>query len=292
MSFSSEVKESLAQKRRKKDRNAEAYILGLIGFGAELRADCVRFNTKNQTVCECIWQDLLDYFDINSDVKYGLTSRIEITDDKDSIMSMISSVVDEGIEDSIDTFLSDDWSRQAFCIGAFMSGGSVSDPERSYHLEFDTRYKEFSEILFKVLSDLGANVKITKRKGHYIVYVIEYDSIVLVLNAMGATSAVMQLYEIQAEKEVRADLNRITNFETANVSKITKASVRQRQAIEKIIECGRFEGLEEPLQQMARVRLENPDTSLKELGELMNPKLGKSGVNHRLERLIQIADEL
>lgn len=182
--------------------------------------------------------------------------------------------------------------KRAYIRGAFLGGGSVSNPEKTYHLEFVTSNEEHSKDLCKLINSFGLNSKIVLRKDNFIVYLKEGEQIVDLLNIIQAHNALLKLEDIRILKEMRNNINRIVNCETANLSKTINASIRQITNIEYIDSVIGIEKLPENLIDIAKLRLENRDASLKELGEMLNPPIGKSGVNHRLRRLDELADEL
>jgi len=289
MSFSSDIKSKLTENKINKN-SLMAYALGFIGFGAEIRAESVRFTTENESVAKSIQNYLTEIFGIKGILEEIRGYRITIGDNKERIMEKIAEIADCTSNGSIKNNMPDDNRKKAFITGAFLTGGSVSDPNKSYHIEFVTRYREFSEILKEVLKSFDINARITERKGQFIVYLKEYEAVASVLGIIGAGNAVLELYTVQVEKEMRNDINRRINFETANVDKITKASAKQIQAINILINNGKFEKLPDVLKEIGRLRKDNPDVSLKQLGEMLSPPIGKSGVNHRLERIIEIAE--
>jgi len=182
--------------------------------------------------------------------------------------------------------------KRAYIRGAFLGGGSISNPERTYHLEFVTHNQEHSEDLCELINSFDLNAKIVLRKENYVVYLKEGEQIVDILNIIGAHSALLKLEDIRILKEVRNNINRIVNCETANLSKTINASLRQIKNIEYIDEVMGINNLPENLVDIARLRLTHRDASLKELGMMLVPKVGKSGVNHRLRKLEGIAEEL
>ena len=182
--------------------------------------------------------------------------------------------------------------RAAYVRGAFLGGGSVSDPNSRYHMEFDARYEAYAEQLRAILEECGITAKVTCRKGRYIVYVKGYEQIAGVLGIIGDVTAAMDFYNITVEKYLRNNANRRTNCEVANIDKIAKAAAAQIMAIKKLEKSGELERLPKPLREMARLRVENPLDSLSELGEKTNPPIGKSGVNHRLKRLSETAENI
>lgn len=289
MSFSSDIKSRLIENKSDK-KSLMAYALGLIGFGAELRADSVRFTTENESVAKSIQKDLYELFKIDCICEEVRGYRITIKDKKEKILVKIAEFADLSVSDCIKSNMPEESEKKSFITGAFMTGGSVSDPKKSYHIEFVTRYREFSIVLQEILKSFGLNARITERKGQFIVYVKEYEAIAFILGLIGAGSAALELYTVQVEKEMRNDINRRINFETANVDKITKAAAKQIQAINVLMKNGKFEKLPEVLKEIGRLRKDNPEASLKQLGEMLSPPIGKSGVNHRLERIIEIAE--
>ena len=182
--------------------------------------------------------------------------------------------------------------KRAYIRGAFLGGGSISNPEKTYHLEFVTNSKEHSEDLCNLINTFGLNSKIVIRKDNYVVYLKEGEQIVDLLNIIEAHTSLLKLEDIRILKEVRNNVNRIVNCETANLAKTINASIRQINNIKYIDSVIGINNLPENLIDIARLRVENRDASLKELGEMLNPSVGKSGVNHRLRKLDEIAEDL
>ena len=180
----------------------------------------------------------------------------------------------------------------AYIRGAFLGGGSVSDPGVRYHMEFDARYEVYANQLCKILEKCGIKSKITYRKGRFIVYIKGYEQIADALGIMGDIAAAMEFYNATIEKNIRNNANRRANCEVANIDKIAKTAALQEAAIRKIQKTTGFSNLPKPLREIAKLRMENPFDSLKELGEKANPPIGKSGVNHRLKRIEEIANKL
>ncbi len=181
---------------------------------------------------------------------------------------------------------------RAWLRGAFLSVGSMSDPRKSYHLEFVCGGKAQAEQLRDVLSEFQIEARIIGRKKYQVVYLKEGAGIVDLLNVMGAHVSLMELENMRILKEMRNSINRRVNCETANISKTVTAAGRQIEDILLIRDRYGFENLPDNLRQMAEVRLEYPDAALKELGGYLEPVVGKSGVNHRLRRLSEIADKI
>ena len=171
-------------------------------------------------------------------------------------------------------------------------GGSISNPEKTYHLEFVTHSEEYAVDLSKLINSYGLNSKVIQRKNSYIIYIKEGEQIVDLLNIIGAHSCLLELENIRIMKEMRNNVNRLVNCETANLSKTVNAAVRQVESIKLIQSQIGLQRLPKNLREIAELRLNYPDESLKELGEMLDPPVGKSGVNHRLRKIEKIAEEL
>ena len=181
---------------------------------------------------------------------------------------------------------------RAYLRGAFLCVGSMSDPRKSYHLEFVCDEKAQAVQLQMILQEFQIEAKIIRRKKYDVVYLKEGSGIVDLLNVMGAHVSLMNLENLRIVKEMRNSVNRRVNCETANISKTVTAASKQIEDILLIRDKYGFGKLPDNLRQMAEIRLEYPDAALKELGEYLEPSVGKSGVNHRLRRLSEIADKI
>ena len=201
--------------------------------------------------------------------------------DGDAILDKINSIIVGSI-----------CCKRAFIRGSFIATGSLCNPEKNYHLEFVENSLEFAENLKELINSFSVDSKVVKRKKHFVVYIKEGEQIVEILNIMSAHKALMDLENVRILKDVRNNVNRIVNCETANLNKIVNASVKQREEIEYIQRTVGLSYMPEQLEEVAILRLQYPDLSLKELGEKMVPPVGKSGVNHRLKKIISIAENL
>jgi len=178
--------------------------------------------------------------------------------------------------------------RRAYLRGAFLSAGSILNPENSYHLEIYSDSQQHAENIAALIKTFAIKVKITERKNGYMVYLKDSEQIADFLNVIGAHAALLDFENVRILKDLRNRINRLVNFETANVTKTVKAAVRQAQAIKAIAEHIGLESLSPPLRELAYLRLEHPEASLVELGQMLQPPLSKSGVNHRMRRLEKI----
>ncbi len=186
----------------------------------------------------------------------------------------------------------DDGSRRSFLRGAFLAAGSVSDPEKFYHLEFVCQSLPAAEFLQDLISSFGEEGGIVARKNSQILYFKGSDEIVELLGLMDAPKALMLFENIRIVKDMRNSVNRKVNCETANISKTVSAAVKQLGDIEYIRDTEGLGSLPANLREMAEIRLRYPEAPLRELGSRLNPQVGKSGVNHRLRKLSEYAEQL
>lgn len=182
--------------------------------------------------------------------------------------------------------------KRAFIRGAFLAAGSISAPEKFYHFEIVCTTMEKAHQLQEIIKFFNIDAKIVERKKHFVVYIKEGSGIVDILNVMEAHVSLMELENVRILKEMRNSVNRKVNCETANLKKTVSASVKQIEDITYIRDTIGLSGLAKGLEEVAKARLDNPEASLKELGGMLNPPVGKSGVNHRLRKICEIADGL
>ncbi len=182
--------------------------------------------------------------------------------------------------------------RRSFLRGAFLATGSISDPEKSYHFEIVCATMAKAEQLRAIMATFDIEAKIIRRKRYFVVYIKEGSQIVDILNVMEAHVALMNLENVRILKEMRNSVNRRVKCETANINKPASAAVKQVEDITYIRDTVGFGKLAEGLEEIALKRLEHPEATLKELGLMLNPPVGKSGVNHRLRKLGSIAEAI
>ena len=180
--------------------------------------------------------------------------------------------------------------KRAFIRGAFLGAGSINNPENAYHLEFVISNENNLKILKEMLKEMDVQTKALITKSRYSIYIKEGEEISKLLALIGANKAVMQFEDIRIKKEMRGKVNRIVNCETANLNKTINAAIEQIGAIKKLQKDGRFNKLDDNLKEIAILRIENPDMSLIELGKLLKEPVGKSGVNYRLKKIVEIAN--
>ncbi len=188
--------------------------------------------------------------------------------------------------------LSRDCCRRAYLRGAFLSAGFISDPSTGYHFEILSQDERGADLLIELFAGFDIKARKSLRKKHYVVYIKESEAIADALNVLGVHKAMMELVEARILRDVRNDVNRRNNFDTANIMKAVTTASRQIEDISYIRQSEGFDNLPGSLREMAKVRLEHPESSLSELGTFLVPPVGKSGVNHRLRKLSEYADAL
>lgn len=179
--------------------------------------------------------------------------------------------------------------RNAFLRGVFLKCGSVNSPDKENHLEMKAGTEMNADELCIFLREMGLEAKISRRRGKYVVYFKDGDSIFHILSVMGAQKCAFDLVNTQIEKNIRNNVNRVNNCEMANMQKSANATVRQLDAIRELMQDERFENLPEKLLYTATLRRDNPDLSLTDLANAHEPPITKSCVNHRLEKIIKLA---
>lgn len=286
MSFSSDVKEELA-KHISPGRHCQiAELAAILHFCGEYGRDkdgrySIGFQTENSSVVTKGFTLLRKTFNIDTD---GLADQEQ--------MSVFLSKIGDFDEPVNGLLLKNSCCRRAFLRGAFLSVGSMSDPQKGYHLEFVCTEEAKAEQLREVMQGFGIDAKIVLRKKYYVVYLKEGSCIVDLLNVCEAHKALMDFENLRILKEMRNSVNRRVNCETANITKTVNAAARQIEDIEYIRDYYGFQNLPENLRRIAEVRLEHPDAPLKELGNYLEPPVGKSGVNHRLRKISELADKI
>lgn len=291
MSFSGEVKEELA-KRISPARHCQiAELAALMHFCGQYgvvgrdedggRLFAIGFQTENVSIVRKGFTLLEKTYNINTDTALKEREMREILEKIGNLDEPVSSLL-----------LKNFCCQRAFLRGAFLSVGSISDPAKGYHLEFNCGSEVQAGQLRELIKGFGIDSRVILRKKYYVVYLKEGSGIVDLLNVCEAPVSLMNLENLRILKEMRNSVNRRVNCETANIAKTVNAAARQVRDIEYIRTHYGFENLPRALREMAEIRLENPDTPLKELGECFEPPLGKSGVNHRLRKLSELADKI
>ena len=286
MSFSSDIKEELGRQYSKSRHCQMAELSGMIELDGRIdeQDGTMYFKTDNSVLLEkyAILMRKVFELDISKPISKEETDRIMQT----FKWNRLEGATTNGL------ILQNTCCKRAFIRGAFLAGGSMSDPNKSYHFEIVCHTHEQAKQLQSVMQSFDTDAKIVERKGHHVVYLKEGSQIVHMLNVMEAYVALMNLENVRILKEVRNTINRKVNCETANINKTVNAAVKQVEDIELIRERIGLDNLPENLREMALLRLEYPEATLKELGNYLEPPVGKSGVNHRLRKLSAIAEDL
>lgn len=309
MSFSSQIKEELAETAGSARHCQIAEIAALLSMGGQVAGvdkghPKVIFRTENLLVARKYFTLLRKTFNINTEISVRRNlflqkngNYILLVSKQEDVEKLISAarmkpLAESGQWISGNRILQNDCCRRAFLRGAFLASGSMSNPEKGYHFEIPCTVREKAEQLREVFASFGVDARQILRKKYYVLYVKEGDQIVDILNVMAAHVALLNLENIRILKGMRETVNRQVNCETANLGKTTLAACGQMNDIVLIQQKIGLDSLPAPLREMAQARLDWPDLSLKELGSLLDPPLGKSGVNHRLRKLKELADSL
>ena len=310
LSFSYKVKEELATHFGNARHCQIAELAALLNMCGEIahfgQNFWLKIQTENFFVAKKCFTLLQKTFNIEREVSVRENSHlkrvkvyvIEISDPEEiqvifQALRLVADSVGHGALMLADMLLvQQNCCKRAFIRGAFLASGSISDPEKGYHFEIVCPDVRKAEQLQVVIRSFSVDAKIVQRKKSYVVYVKEGAQIVDMLAVMEANVALMDLENIRILKEMRNSVNRKVNCETANINKTVNAAVKQIEDIRLIQQRMGFEQLNEGLAQIAELRMQYPEATLKELGMMLSPQVGKSGVNHRLRKLSAMADEL
>ena len=293
MSFSSDIKQEL--NKTNSLANKENVKFELIGYfisanTSVIKGKNIRFSTESDYNINR-FSKLLSNLEINHDMDVnGKTfhivtkafdiHKLEYLEIRENEICVKSEIKNIETDDQI----------KAFIRGCFLGAGSINNPENSYHLEIVLSNENNLKVFQELLSNFDIHIKELITKNRYSAYIKEGEEISKLLAVIGANRAVMQFEDIRIQKEMRGKVNRIVNCETANLSKTINAAIEQIAAIKKLQEEGKFNKLDDNLKEIAILRIENPDMPLVELGKLLKEPLGKSGVNYRLKKIMEIAN--
>jgi len=312
MSFSSEVKDELSRQISTARHCLIAEIAAIISMCGRISISTddkysIRIHTENIAVARKYFTLLKKTFNINTEIsirqnthlKKSRTYTLAVLDHEAGVKILRAAKlfneyneIQESMSTVDNVVIQRTCCKRAFIRGVFLAAGSISNPDKFYHLEIVCTGKSKARQIQEILQCFDIDAKIILRKKYYVLYIKEGSQIVDMLNVMEAHVALMNLENVRILKEMRNSVNRQVNCETANINKTVSAAVKQIADIKLIQVTGRFDLLPDNLQEIAQVRLEYPEASLKELGLLLNPQVGKSGVNHRLRKLSELADEL
>lgn len=310
MSFSGSVRQELEGQinTARHCRIAElAAIISLCGHVqiSEFNNYKLKIQTDNIIVARKAFTLIKKTFNINTEIAIRTnkgnnnTYKLIVTDHDMAIRILQATklidhnyIIEEDFSLSSNLLIQKTCCKRAFIRGAFLVAGSVSNPKKNYHFEIVVSYKEKAIQLQEIVNSFNLEAKIIRRKNNFVIYLKEGSQIVDILNIMEAHVGLMEFENVRIYKSMRNSINRQVNCETANIHKTVQAATKQIEDINHIINNNAFNTLSYGLQDIALLRVEHPDATLKELGEMLNPTLGKSGVNHRLRNISRIADKL
>ena len=294
LSFSLEVKQKLSKINSLADKNnVKCELMGyLVTSNTSVQKNKVRFSTESQYNINRFSKLLNNLGFVNYDIKIQ-RNMYSIFINKNDIQELIRAEENINIANEIlSYFLKSEILEKAFIRGTFLGSGTINNPEKKYHLEIFLKNLETAKYIIEILRKYSIDFKILERSKKYAIYTKEGEEISKFLALMGASASVLKFEEIRVYRDIKNNINRKVNCETANLNKIVNSSVKQINDIKYIKERGKFNELSEQLKEIAIVRIENPDMSLEELGKLLKKPIGKSGVNHRLRKIQKIVEEL
>ncbi len=280
MSFSSDLKEELSKinNLNKKDEIRFELIGYLVSKNASLNKNNIRYATESEYNINR-FSKLLKNLDINHNIEF----------DGKSFVITFKQKNNEIFKDTLENLT--DSQKRAFIRGTFLGAGSINNPDKTYHLEINLSNKENMENLYSLLKQININCKKFEQENKFSIYFKDGEEIAKFIALLGANNSVLKFEDIRVQKDMRGKVNRIVNCQTANLNKTLNASVEQIDAIRNLQVTNRFNKLDDNLKEIALLRLEYPDISLVELGKKLKNPIGKSGVNYRLKKIIQIANE-
>ncbi len=299
MSFSSELKGELAAIVPERDCCAAAQLYGMLEFGHAFSAADISLVTTHAEVAG-VYGDLLERVcGVDKPIPYGTensrkTLSVTLADDgqRRRVLERFGHTGRDVAVRLNRANLDCEECIAAYLRGAFLTGGTVADPSRGYHLEFTVPYYNLIRDTAVLLDEIGCASRQTVRRGNRVLYIKESRQMEELLTYIGAQRSVLELMNIQILKDVRNQTNRRVNCENANMDKTALAAAAQEMAIQKIEQHGGLGQLPEDLRVLAQLRLDNPDMTLRELGLSLEPPLSRSGVNHRMERILAYARDL
>lgn len=312
MSFSKNVKEELVKQNPQARHCQLAEFSAIFTLAGKIRRTskeryCLEIHTENLTVAQKSYMLLKRLFHTpvevmvrNHNLQGNVVNYYLVIQSPEMVITILKAIKlmdDQGNVHGSATsgqlkLVQNACCKRAFLRGVFLVAGSITDPGKAYHLEIAVLSREFAMQIRDIMSFFRMDAKIVERKKYQVVYIKEGSQIVDFLNVVEAHIALMEFENIRIVKEVRNSVNRQVNCETANIGKTVAAAKKQIDDIN-FIECNMgLRQLAKGLREIAELRLEYPDSSLQELGMMLNPPIGKSGVNHRLRKIGDIANQL
>jgi DNA-binding protein WhiA len=298
LSFCAQAKQELCRLSVGRHCCVRAEVYGALLFGYAFRPDEVRVVTENGALAARLKLLFGRLFGFDFDQRAGrpdVGKHTLVLSDRGKLAALFETFGYGGSPDVAlhlnNAVLENDCCAAAFLRGAFLTGGSVTDPEKKYHLELGTPRAHVGRETITLLREMDFAPSLTARAGHTVLYLKASEQIEDFLTTVGASQAALALMETTVEKDLRNRINRKVNCETANLSKTVEAAMRQTEAIRRLRESPLWETLPAPLRETADMRLAHPEEPLAELCALFDPPLGRSGLNHRLRRLRELAED-
>ena len=297
MSFSSEAKAEMCRTRLDNDCGALAECYGALLFCSTFNAGEIRISTSSPEFADRLKTAFRRAFHFTFDVlpaagtKGRLNLRITDSAKIGAVFDRFGISSKHSISHHINlAVLEEDNSRISFIRGAFLSGGTVNDPEKSFHLEFSTSHRSVSREAYSILSELGFSPKLSERNNNSLLYFKQADPIADLLTTLGAPASAMKVMTAKVDREMRNTITRRVNCDTANADKIVFAAQDQIDAIHRYASRFGLDSLPEALRDTALLRITNPEVSLSDLAMLSVPKVSKSCLSHRLKKIRELAD--
>lgn len=299
MSFASDLKDELCKEVPEEESALHALLYGFLLFSYKFRADEISFSVLHEPTARLFAEALMTHCGVPAKITFKERVRgtlykvcIEKASERRKVMDAFYHVPGEPHLRINRANIENEEDVRYFLRGAYLVCGSLTNPEKDYHCEFDVSYMNLCKDLSALIGEVLAQPKSTIRRGSYMVYYKESENIEDLLTYIGAPMSAVELMNIKIIKDIKNRVNRRMNCDNANLDKTLNASFQQVQDIKYIFDVKGNTFLSEELRTVAEIRLENPDMSLRELGESVEPPLSRSGVNHRLKRIGKIAAEI
>ncbi len=295
MSFSAEIKSELCSVDNIPECCLHAQVYGLVLF-AHFSSYNLSITTENKDVFDLYVKSMTDYvgcsLTVNTAGKRKMSASVDDSENKRICFEKFGHSVRETATRINYANIANECCVRAFLRGAFLACGSVSDPNKTYHLEFVVPFKKLSNDLMKIMDELSLSPKYVMRKGNHIIYFKDSESIEDFLAYIGAQNSSLYMIGVKIEKDVKNTVNRKINFELCNMEKTLDASKKQIESIEYIKNTIGINALPENLRAIALLRLENPDSSLSELVELYDGDISRSGMKHRIDKIMEYSEKV
>ena len=294
MSFTTSVKDELCAKADDKPCCRHAMTYGLLLFGGSFQPGAVSLTTEHEGTARLYAGAVGEIIGHTPPVrcseagKYSV--RLDRAEERKKVL-MHYGIAENAVTQRINRAnLAEECCSASFVRGVFLACAAMTAPEKSYQLEFVTPYLHLGDDLLNLLRDLDVLPKMTKRRSNYVVYLKNSEAIEDVLMTLGAQKSALDIMEVKVEKNFRNQINRRVNFDTANIDRAVAAAMQQLEAIRRLRRENRFDALPDDLKELAALREENPESSLRDLGGMLSVSLSRSGVYHRLNKIIEFAE--